>query len=52
MRSDGVDVIISANDDIKRIIRDIALNDEYKISSDDFKNMILTIIQDRNRNVV
>ena len=52
MRRNKVDVIISANDEIKRMIKDITLNEEGKVSPEDFQKMVLTIIQERNKNVI
>lgn len=47
-----MDIIISANDEIKRMIKEIPLEDNKKISSVKFQDMIISIIKDTKENAV
>ncbi len=47
-----MDIIISANDEIKRMIKEIPLEDNKKISPVKFQNMIISIIKDTKENAV
>lgn len=47
-----MDVIISANDEIKRIIKEISLEDNKKVSPEKFQDMIISIANGRKENEV
>lgn len=38
-----MDIIISANDEIKRMIKEIPLEEDKRVSAENFQNMIISI---------
>lgn len=38
-----MDIIISANDEIKRMIKEIPLEEDKRVSPENFQNMIISI---------
>lgn len=47
-----MDIIISANDKIKRAIWEMTLGDDDKINAEDFYEMMLEIAQEKRKNAV
>lgn len=47
-----MDVIISANDGIKRIIRDIVLDENNKVNLEQLQDMVNSIANDKGRDGV
>lgn len=47
-----MDIIISANDEIKRMIREIPLEDNKKVSPEKFQDMIISIANGREKDEV
>lgn len=47
-----MDVIISANDKIKRMIKEIQLDEDYKISPEKFKDTLLSIVKGKEKDEV
>lgn len=47
-----MDVIISANEEVKKMIKEMPLNEDKKVSPEMFQEMILEIVNGRNKNDV
>lgn len=47
-----MDIIISANDEIKKMIKEIPLDKDNKVSPEEFQNMILMLANGKKGNEV
>lgn len=47
-----MDIIISANDEIKQMIKDIPLDEENKIIPEKFQNMIISIANRKEKDEI
>ena len=47
-----MDIIISANDEIKRMIKEIPLDDDNKVHPEKFQNMIIAIANGKEKDEV
>lgn len=47
-----MDIIISANDEVKRMIKEIPLEEDNKVSPERFQNMIISIVSGKGKDEV
>ena len=47
-----MDIIISANDEIKRMIKEILLDEDNKVRPEKFQNMIISIANGKGKDEV
>lgn len=47
-----MDIIISANDEMKRMIKEIPLEVDNKVSLEKFQNIIISIVNGKEKNEV